>query len=360
MSLTDDPLAGYEPAFRPRDEDGVRRPRHQPPGPRRRKELLAALVGERVPSSGPGVPATQGVAVVEAENHPETLAPGIESIGAPELVEDLRHESGAVRWPWAAIAWTVTATVVGFGGFWLGRSASSVEDGVRTGTAVLSSHPAGATVLAGGQVVGITPVAVPLPPGVHEIEIHDPAGGSGVRRVSVDVGQHEASSHHVEFEAVPREAPRGGPAPARAGTGSVRVESNPLGASVLVDGSERGVTPLVLSGMSPGDHLLELRTETGSAEHRVMVEAGTTSTVIFSIPHVGDLPLAGWIVLPTEPALDVFESGRLVGSTMQGRVMVAAGRHDFVLIGRDGALRLEQTVDVSPGSHVAIRVDEPQ
>src|SRR5690606_40836745 len=52
--------------------------------------------------------------------------------------------------------------------------------------------------------------------------------------------------------------PAAGASPA-ARTGSLLVESRPSGATVTVNGAARGVTPITLSGLAPGQYTVQLQ-----------------------------------------------------------------------------------------------------
>ena len=57
-------------------------------------------------------------------------------------------------------------------------------------------------------------------------------------------------------------------------TGSLRVETQPAGAKVMVDGTDRGVAPVTINDLLPGDHEVILQTPIASARHVVSVQAG--------------------------------------------------------------------------------------
>lgn len=225
-----------------------------------------------------------------------------------------------------------------------------------TGRLVVSTHPTAATVVVDGRVVGTAPVALDVSPGFHDVAVREVERSADVRTFGVEVLRGESVARHVDLSA-PSEPGVAAPAASATRTGSLSIDSQPAGATVEVDGASRGVTPLTLDRLSPGQHLVELRTETGSAEQRVTVTAGSASRVSFWMPDRGDLPLGGWIVLPDAPAVEVFEGGNLLGTTAQSRIMVRAGRHELTLVNESIGLRVSQAVEVPAGSHVAVRLD---
>jgi|GEM_PF-6138639 len=66
-------------------------------------------------------------------------------------------------------------------------------------------------------------------------------------------------------------------APPDPGTGSLDVRSDPPGATVYIDGEDRGATPLTITGMAPGSHRLEL-TLNGYHDHFTMVTISAGKT----------------------------------------------------------------------------------
>ncbi|MFA4878012.1 MAG: PEGA domain-containing protein [Methanoregula sp.] len=88
-------------------------------------------------------------------------------------------------------------------------------------------------------------------------------------------------------------------------TGNITIQSNPLGAQVFVDGIYRGVTPIELSGLSPGYHAIKMTMEgrydyDGSA----YVVSGERVTSFGSLPLQEKTPSAITPVATTTPAGD--------------------------------------------------------
>lgn len=90
------------------------------------------------------------------------------------------------------------------------------------------------------------------------------------------------------------------------------ITSQPSGATVLVDNKERGVTPLTLSELAPGPHLVQA----SKANHRdafdtVMLEPGVCRTSALTLE-----PLMGILLLTSTPAgSEVSVKGVSLGST---------------------------------------------
>lgn len=79
----------------------------------------------------------------------------------------------------------------------------------------------------------------------------------------------------VPERAEPESAPAPGPS---ATTGAVRIESDPPGAIVTMEGRERGATPLTIDQLRPGRHdVIVVRPGQGRLELKVDVSAGQTT-----------------------------------------------------------------------------------
>ncbi|MGH9337606.1 MAG: PEGA domain-containing protein, partial [Vicinamibacteria bacterium] len=125
-----------------------------------------------------------------------------------------------------------------------------------TGALEIRSGVSGADVFLNDKRVGTTPhKASGLAPGSYRVKVEKAGYAPFEQRVEV-----AAERRVVRAELV-------------AALASLRVETNVPGARVLLDGEERGTTPLELSNLSPGRHQLEVsadgyetRTETVELE----------------------------------------------------------------------------------------------
>jgi hypothetical protein len=122
-------------------------------------------------------------------------------------------------------------------------------------------------------------------------------------------------------------------------SGRLLVRTSPDGAVVLVDGRRRGTTPLTLDGLAPGSHRVEIQNGGASIRHDVNIEAGGTASVL--------VPLAesGWLDLRSSVELQIFESGKPLGTTSDGPLGLKAGAHSLVL--RNDELGYSGTADVT-------------
>ncbi len=215
-----------------------------------------------------------------------------------------------------------------------------------TGTLVVQSNPAGVQVFVDGVDRGQTPARLSVPAGAHILELR----GRGVPRViPLNVTAGAEVSQYLEFANTPE-------------TGSLKVESQPAGAKVIVDGTDRGVAPVTINDLLPGDHEVILQTPLASARHVVSVQAGGTASIVTPVLSAATAagPVSGWLTVKAPFSLEIREEGRLIGTTDADRVMLAAGRHDVELVNETLGYRVTRVVQVMPGKVASLAIDLPK
>jgi hypothetical protein len=195
-----------------------------------------------------------------------------------------------------------------------------------------------------GVAHGRTPARVSLSPGSHILELR----GRGVPRViPFTVTANAEVSQYLELPEAPV-------------TGQLAVQSDPPGAKVIVDGTERGVAPLTIPDLAPGDHKVELQSDNGSAKHTVTVQAGGTASLVVPIGAAASGgPVSGWVTVKAPFSMEIREQGRLLGTTDADRLMLAAGRHELDLVNDTLGYRASRVVVVGPGKVASISLDLP-
>ncbi len=213
------------------------------------------------------------------------------------------------------------------------------------GMLIVQSSPAGVEVFVDGVSRGMTPARVSLPSGSHILELR----GRGVPRViPFQVPAGGQVSQYLEFADTPL-------------TGLLVVHSQPAGAKVTVDGVARGVAPLTLEGMSPGDHEVVLTSDAGTSKHTVKVLAGTTASLVAPVmPAAAEGPVSGWVSVKAPFTVEIREDGQLIGTTDSDRLMMAAGRHVLELVNQTLNYRASRVVQVSPGKVATFSIDLPK
>ncbi|MDP6609140.1 MAG: protein kinase, partial [Vicinamibacterales bacterium] len=135
-----------------------------------------------------------------------------------------------------------------------------------------------------------------------------------------------------------------------AATGGLDITSEPSGARVTIDGTDYGVTPLAVPDLPVGRHTVRLESDAGTLERSVQVEAGVTSSMVESI-------YAGFVAVFAPVQLELLQEGRRIGTTEDGRLMLAPGTHRIQLVNERLAYRAEVTLDVLPGEVTAHSVE---
>lgn len=215
------------------------------------------------------------------------------------------------------------------------------------GTLVVQSSPSGVQVFVDGVERGVTPARLTLAAGAHILELRS----RGVPRViPLTISAGGEVSQYLEF-AETAAAPV---------TGHLSVQSVPPGARVFVDGTERGVAPLSIQDLAPGEHQVTLESDFATVKHVVSVQAGATASLVAPMSAGTPAgPVSGWITVKAPFTIEIHEGGRLIGTTDTERVMLAAGKHDLELVNASLGLRLARTVQVLPGRVTAIPFEPP-
>lgn len=227
----------------------------------------------------------------------------------------------------------------------VGLRMSATPSAPQTGTVAVDTVPAGVKVDVDGHPQGQTPLQMSLAPGAHRMTL---INDSEQRTIPVTVVAGRLSSEHFEFAARPV-APT-------VGTLSVTAD---VPSRVSLDGRALGATPLVLSDVTPGDHVATVTSEAGTITRKVVVSAGATASVAVSFaPSKTAGPAAGWISFAAPFDVQIFEGKDLIGSSGE-KVMVAAGHHDIRLVNEALEYTDTRSVDVAAGKVSAIQVDPP-
>lgn len=220
-----------------------------------------------------------------------------------------------------------------------------------TGTLRVASRPDGAEVYIDGQPHGTSPVELSLQAGRHELELRH---GTMSRRESLEIGAGGAAVHSYDV----------GPAPAGTGgagtaTATLDLITEPSGARVSIDGRPRGTTPLVLTDLTPGVHEVVLTNGGTTVRRQVRLGAGPTVLMAPTTSSAAPPPKPGWVRIESGVALDVYEDGRLIGTSAVDRIMLPAGSHALRLVSRPLNFERNQTVQIAGGQTRVVKPDLP-
>ena len=175
------------------------------------------------------------------------------------------------------------------------------------------SEPDGARVLVDGQGMGATPLDIgALQTGAHELRLTLP--GYAVETQNVKVGPGDAEQVlRVRMRAV---------------AGNLRVESDPPGASVALDGQDKGKTPLALTGLGVGAHRVDIALDGYLAATRtVEVQDQRTAEVVEALVRAEGRILCASV--PGGAAINL--DGKDAGTTPTTLEHVASGKRQLSL-----------------------------
>ena len=121
---------------------------------------------------------------------------------------------------------------------------------------------------------------------------------------------------------------RGAGSPA---TGTLSVGTSPAGIAVFVDGQPHGVTPLGVE-LPPGEHVIELRTETERRRIPITLTAGGQVSQYFEFAPAGATIPTGELLVRTEPlGAAVTVDGTFVGRSPVSVSDLTPGTHTVVM-----------------------------
>ncbi len=168
-------------------------------------------------------------------------------------------------------------------------------------------------------------------------------GGTAIAAVAIALVMAWSVRGRVTVDAAAKSAPPAGRAVLR---------SRPSGATVLVDGVARGVTPLEID-LAVGKHDVLLRSDTGERALALTVENATR------LVEDVDMPAAAVTVaevdVTSEPSgARVLLDGKAAGATPLKLRDVAAGRHDISVA--QGSTTIHRAVDVAAGATASVFV----
>jgi len=251
--------------------------------------------------------------------------------------------------PRRSLAWiaaVVAVLGVGAGAVWIVQG--RVAPAATTGSLRIETDPAGAAVEVNGALRGLTPLSVTLAPGDYAIGVsHE----GQTQNISATVTKGSQTVHHLKW------AGEGAPVEL-AETGRLQIISDPPGATVTVDGVQRGTSPLAVEALDPGEHKVVLQNLGRTHRRTVLVESGATASLV--ITNASSASESGWIAPRSSTPLQIFEAGRLVGSTETDRIMLPIGTHFLEFVSDSLGFRATQGVTVTAGQTTTVPVSLPQ
>ncbi|MES1172564.1 MAG: PEGA domain-containing protein [Bacteroidota bacterium] len=197
----------------------------------------------------------------------------------------------------------------------------------------------GGDVAIDGVARGTLPNAFEVAAGRHNIEVKKVGWKPQTRWV--EVGEDEKRTIEILLERA--EAP----------TGTLLVTADAPG-DVYVDGVRRDMAPAVIAGLSPGEHLIEVRRD-GAPPWRqsVTVVSGQQAKVNANVG--GGSAGAGLRIFSSEPNVEVFVDGEAKGKAPVTVADIKLGQH--LIEGRKSNFKpFEQTVEIVPGKQTLVQL----
>lgn len=251
----------------------------------------------------------------------------------------------AVRRNWRVLltgaAVVLAAAAVAAAGVWVGRLALG---GPPTPSQLtIETTPPGLEVAIGGEPKGRTPLTLTLAPGTYRVQV---GGGAQRREIEATLVAGRSLVERLEM--------------ASAAIGSLRVETEPSGLPVLVDGKARGTSPLLVSDLPPGKHEVVIDRDRDPVRRTVSVRPNETVSLIVSAKPERTAAAAGYLAVETPLALQLLQDGKVVGSTDLDRLMLPAGNHVVELVNEALGFRERRRVSIAPGKTTRLSVDAPE
>jgi hypothetical protein len=274
-----------------------------------------------------------------------------EALAAGDLSEleetAARSDPPAARRAGALAAWAVGIVIVAAAagaGIWAYQRTPAAP---LPASLTVQTTPSGLQVSIAGKPAGTTPMTVSLPAGEYRVAL---AAADGRRREFAVVLTAGGS--------VVRDVEMAPAVPAVAATGALRIETEPTRQVVMVDGIERGFSPLTVPALTPGEHVVIVRTPGGNVRRSVAVREGETVSLVLSGTATPTLR-AGWLTFASPIPLQLRENGRVIGTSEVDRLILPAGDHDIEMINEALGFRATRRISVSADRATAVPVELP-
>ena len=207
----------------------------------------------------------------------------------------------------------------------------------------ITSKPSDTAVKWDGESIGNTPLlGLVVKIGTYQLEFQKKGyqTKSHTLKVTADGLDYPV---HVTLTPVPPSVPR---------TGSLRVESQPSGATVYLDSvRQSATTPIIIKGVPAGNHTVQVQ-KSGykSVIRTASVAAGKTKIVSVSLsPSTPSTPPIGTITVRTQPSgATVKLDGKYIGSTPIVRKEMQPGNYR-ILITKSGFNNVSRSLSIKAG-----------
>lgn len=224
------------------------------------------------------------------------------------------------------------------------------------GSLVIETSAPGEEVTVAGAVVGRTPVRISLKPGTHTVLVGE---GERRREMSVHVAPGASIVHHVEI------APPPASSVSLATAQHLRIESESTASAVLVDGIDRGPSPVTVADLTPGVHDVVVHARGATLRNRVTLQAGESKVLVFAAAskpvEAGGVAAApasgGFLAVNSGVPVQIREGGRVIGSSDLDRQMLPTGEHTLEFVNEALGYQSRRTVRIEAGKTTSVQLE---
>ena len=179
---------------------------------------------------------------------------------------------------------------------------------ILTGSLSVKSEPSNAKINIEGKEIGNTPANIPaIIPGKHLVEVK--MAGYEVWSENIDVSSSKENIINAVLQKL---------------VASVNIKSKPTGAIVIVDGKEVGNTPVDVSDIKPGKHLVEIKMDRcKNWSESIEINAGKDNNITAVLQQ-----LVGLVKINSEPSnATILIDGKEAGNTPAVFNDIKPGKH---------------------------------
>ena len=134
--------------------------------------------------------------------------------------------------------------------------------------------------------------------------------------------------------------------------GAVKIESYPKGATVKIDSTVRGVTPLIIGKLKPGIHMVEISNQGYESQvFKVLVKSGVTT-----VKTVQLIPARTYLTIATiPPNAKIYVDNSYVGNSPISNLPVSPGIHSIRIV-KENWFNWKNTIQIASGEKKKITI----
>jgi hypothetical protein len=106
-------------------------------------------------------------------------------------------------------------------------------------------------------------------------------------------------------------------------------------------------------------HTVKMENGVASTTQTVTIEAGVASSLVAALIAAPAAPASGWVSVAAPFTVELFEQGRALGSSVNGRLVLPVGQHEIEIVSEPLGFREARTVQVTAGKLSVIGITPP-